>query len=166
MPRPNTNATALKRVLQEELLLARRLLEIAEQQTAALVANDVPTLSRLQIEQQRCVNQQNILTTERNAAVRDLAWGLGMDRVPTLRNLMPGLPAYEQGKLEQLRTQLLAIHGDIKRVHARNRVLLESALNYVRFSLEVLTSTALQPARYGANLTRIAAPAFYIDRRA
>jgi hypothetical protein len=166
MSRRNTNSTTLRRLLQEELTLSRHLLALAEEQTDVIVANDVKGLTRLQGEQQRCLNQQRALEKARIAAVRDLAWATGLDRVPTLKNLLPGLPAREQQALEQLRLQLLEVHSGLDRVHARNRYLLENALDYVRFSLEALTSAALQPARYGTNLTRVTAPAFYIDSKA
>jgi|SRR5579871_4399501 len=166
MSRRNVSPTALRRLLQEELRLCKNLLALAEQQTDALVANKVHDLTRLQAEQQRCIEQQRALEKERTAVVRNLAWEVGLERVPTLRNLLPNLPQREQEPMEQLRLQLLEVHADLGRVHKRNRHLLESALNYVRFSLEVLTSAALKPARYGTNLTRIAAPTFYIDSKA
>ena len=166
MTKRNANPATLRRLLQEELQVSKVLLVLAEQQTDVLVANDVPGLKRLQAEQQRCIDRRRVLEQERIAAVRELAWEAGLDRVPTLKNLLPALPAREQEAMERLRQQLLKVHADLGRVHKRNRGLLESALNYVRFSLHSLTSAALKPARYGTNLNRLTAPAFYIDSKA
>ena len=58
------------------------------------------------------------------------------------------------------------MHQQLEIVQARNRRLIDNALEYARFSLELLTEAALQPARYGANLARISAPTFYIDSKA
>jgi flagellar biosynthesis/type III secretory pathway chaperone len=166
MSRRNANPGMLRRLLQEEYLLCKRLLALAEQQTDALVTHNVQELTRLQGEQERCIAQQGTLEKTRTTVVRDLAWAAGLERVPTLKNLLPSLPPREQPPLEQLRLQLLEIHADLQKVHARNRHLLENALHYVRFSLDVLTSAVLKPARYGTNLTRVSSPAFYIDSKA
>ncbi len=166
MAHRNVNPIMLRRLLQAELRLLKSLLTLAEEQTEALMANNVQDLTRLQAEQQRCIEQQRALEKERVAVVRALAWEIGLERVPTLKNLLPDLPPREQGPMKQLRLQLLKVHADLGRVHKRNHHLLKNALDYVHFSLELLTSAALKPARYGTNLTRIAAPAFYIDSKA
>ncbi len=62
--------------------------------------------------------------------------------------------------------QVLETQGLLDVVNARNLRLLDNALEYVRFSLEMLTTAALKPARYGTNLAQIAAPTFYIDSKA
>ena len=79
---------------------------------------------------------------------------------------LPVLPAREQEPLRRLRLQLIDIHQQLERSNRRNRLLLENALDFVRFSLDALTTAALQPARYGTNLAQIAAPSFYIDSKA
>ena len=79
---------------------------------------------------------------------------------------MPRCPTREQESLRDLRADLLKLHQQLEIVQARNRRLLDNALEFVRFSLETLTTAALQPARYGTNLKRIAAPTFYIDSKA
>jgi hypothetical protein len=166
MPRPNTSPVALRRILQQELALGKRLLALTQEESDVIVRNDVPRLTALQAEQQRCLAEQNALEQARALATRDLAWAVGMERPPTLSGLIAILPVREQSDLRRLRADLLALHQQMEIVQARNRRLIDSALEYARFSLELLTGAALQPARYGTNLARLYAPTFYIDSKA
>ncbi len=166
MPRPNTNPAALRRILQQEATLGKRLLALAQEETDVIVSENVPRLTTLQAEQQQCLKELQPLEQSRAVATRDLAWALGMERVPTLLGLLPALPAPHQSELRALRAELLALHQQLEIAQARNRRLIDNALEYVRFSLDLLTDAALQPARYGANLARLSAPTFYIDSKA
>lgn len=166
MPKPNPSPAALRRILQQELAIGKRLLGLAQEESEVLIGNDVARLTVLQAEQQQCLLEQQNLEKSRALAARDLAWALGLERVPPLSGLLPSLPAREQTELSGLRAELLACHQQLEIVQARNRRLIDNALEYARFSLELLTNAALQPARYGANLARIAAPTFYIDSKA
>ena len=166
MPRQDTSPRSLRRLLQQELTLGKRLLSLLQEETEVIVKNDITRLSALQAEQQECLKEQTTLENSRVISTRDLAWALGLERVPTLPVLIMALPDREQESLRKLRTELLAVNQQLESMQTRNRSLLENALDYVRFSLDLLTEAALQPARYGANLTRISAPTFYIDSKA
>ncbi len=166
MPKTNANPAALRRILQQELEAGKRLLALSIEETDVLINNNVERLAILQREQQRFLAEHQALEKARVDIVRDLAWMLGMDRVPTLSGLLPALPRHEQAALGKLRAQLLDLQAQIELIHARNRRLIENALDYIQFSLKMLTTAALQPARYGTNIARIANPAFYIDSKA
>ena len=166
MQKQTANPAALRRVLQRHLQLGRELIDLAERQTEALVANDALRLNALEAAQKQCVTQQDTLDLERGVLTRELAFGLGMERVPSLSELLPHFPAREQAAFEALRGDLLLAQAELETLKARNLLLLESALEYTNFSIDALTTAVLQPARYGANLTHIAAPAFYIDSKA
>jgi flagellar biosynthesis/type III secretory pathway chaperone len=156
----------LRRLLQQELTLGNRLIALAEEESAAIVAGDVARLNALATEQHRRLDEQKALETIRMAATRELAWKHGVERFPTLSSLLPALPAQEQQALQRLRQELLDAEEALKRLNSRNAALLTHALDFVEFSIKTLTSAALQPARYGTNLAHVIAPAFYIDSKA
>lgn len=166
MQKQTASPAALRRVMQQHLKLGRELIELATCQTEALVANDVPRLNALEAALKQCVTQQDTLDLERGALTRELAFSLGMERVPSLSELLPHFPAREQSGFETLRDELRDAQETLETLKARNLLLLENALEYTNFSIDALTTALLQPARYGANLTHIAAPAFYIDSKA
>jgi flagellar biosynthesis/type III secretory pathway chaperone len=166
MSRPATNPATLRRILQEELQLGNRMVTLAEAETEAIIANDIVRLNALEAELHRCVKQQSAQEKARIAVTRELAGMLGLERVPTLLDLLPLLPPREQEALQRLRAQLLETQETLQNLNQRNRVLLDHALEFVRFSLELLTTAVLRPARYGTNLASIAAPTFYLDSKA
>lgn len=166
MSKATRNPVLLRRLLQQELALGKCLLALMDAETEAIVASDITRLNQINAEQQTCLEQQRVLDKAREAAARDLAWGLGFERVPPFVELLTRLPENDQRALGDLRLQLLAIQGQLETGNVRNRLLLDRALDFVRFSLELLTSAALQPARYGTNLATLATPAFYIDSKA
>jgi hypothetical protein len=166
MPKPTPNHLTLRRVLQQELAVGKRLIALAETMTDLLVNQETERLAALETEQRQCMEQQEALEQARIAVTRSLAGALGLDGLPTLSELLLRLPAREQEPLKRLRLELLTTQETLARLNARNRRLLDNALEYARFSLELLTAAALQPARYGTNLASLAAPTFYIDSKA
>ncbi len=166
MQKQTASPAALRRVMQQHLKLGRELVELAERQTEALVANDLPRLNALEAAQKQCATQQDMLDLERGVLTRELAFALGLDHVPSLSEMLPHFPAREQAGFDTLREDLLQTQEQLETLKSRNLLLLETALEYTNFSLDAITTALLQPARYGANLTHIAAPSFYIDSKA
>lgn len=165
MPRPNTNVNTLRRILQQELALGRRMASIAQEETDALVNNNAALVAILEAELRQCTTQHAVLETARANTVRELSWALQMESFPTFGNLLAALPSRESESLEKLKDEILTIQRALEILNSRNRILLDNLLEYVRFSLDAITTAALQPARYGVNLVRIATPAFYVDSR-
>ena len=156
----------LRRNLQQELVLAKRWLVLSQQESDALIRNDVQQLDGLQEALQRCFAEQEALEQARQLTLREMATALGISSPIKLPALIQSLPARDRSELAALRSQLLAVHRRIEIVQACNQRLLDNALEYVRYSLELLTDEAIRLPRYGYNLTRISAPAFFIDSRA
>jgi flagellar biosynthesis/type III secretory pathway chaperone len=165
MPKPQANPTALRRILQQELLLGKRMIEIAEAQSEAIPRRDMARLSQLELEMRQISDQMEGLESLRIAATRALAFALGMETVPPLTTLLPKLPIRDQQALAQIRTQILETQSRLDTLSTRNKILLESALDFVQFSLQVLTEAAFQPARYGTNPASIVPPTLYIDSK-
>jgi hypothetical protein len=166
MPRQTTNTVSLRRILQQELLIGQRLVEISQAESEAIIANDITRLSALELEMRQRLEEQEKLESARLIAVRDLAWALGMEGIPTLSLLLPHLPVVERDGLSRLRVQILETQSTLDALTVRNRSLLDCVLEYVRFSLRMLSEATLTPARYGTNLAAISTPTFYVDSKA
>jgi hypothetical protein len=166
MANTNGSVAALRRALQQQLALGKRLVSLGEAQTDAIIAANIEQIMALEAEQAQTLLALEPLEQARAHAARELAWSLGFERVPSLSVLLPRLSERDQTALTGLRNQLLEVQRQMERIHARNRNLLEVALDYVQYSLELITSTALKPAAYGINLAHLAAPSFYIDSQA
>ncbi len=165
MPKPQASLTTLRRILQQEVLNGKRLIEIAMAQTNAITRRDLSRLSQLEMEMRQCLDVQEALDLSRTTTTRDLAVSLGMETIPSLSGLLTKLPQRDRVMLSQLRTQILEIQGQLDTLSARNKALIHTALDFVRFSLDVLTEAAFQPARYGTNPASLSTPTLYIDSR-
>ncbi len=166
MPRPTTTPTTLRRILQEELQVGKRMIALVEAESAAIVHHNIAQLNALEGELHRCMEQQTALEESRRVVTRELAWSYGEERMLTLAELLPLLPPREQEALKRLRDQLLETEEILQNLNRRNRTLLDHAMEFVRFSLDAITTAVLKPARYGTNLTKLAAPTFYVDSKA
>jgi flagellar biosynthesis/type III secretory pathway chaperone len=166
MPRPNFNTAALRRILQQQLGVGKELLALAGTMEQALIAGDVAALEALQPKQRKLLEEQTAQETARQQVTLGVSYALGMDRVPTLAAILSALPPAEAMALETLRRRILETEQEMEIVNTRNGRLLENALDFTKFSLDLLTSAALKPARYGTNLAHLAAPSFYIDSKA
>ena len=166
MLKSNASTSTLRRLLQQELSLAKQMIAFGAAESAAIVAGDVPRLTNLTDEQSRVLAEQGALEKLRLTVTRELAWKFGIERRATLSALLPALTAHDQEALRGLRLELLEAQTAMQRLNARNAHLLDNALDFVQFAIGALTTTALQPARYGTNLAHIVAPAFYIDSKA
>ncbi len=161
-----SQVNVLRRSLAQQLQLCRRLLEICEKQTLALIANDLPQLKHLETEQKICLEQQTLQEQIRLHTVSLIAQSLGeKQQAPTLAELLPRLGPRDQEVLGALRRDLKEVLESLEAVKGRNLLLLQNAQEYVRFSLELITGTMLQPSGYGANVHAVVSPTFYVDSR-
>ncbi len=156
----------LQRILQQHLLLARRLARLAKAQSEAIVAGDVVRLTSLEAEQRQTIQQQEALEPEREKATHDLAVLLRLTPESRLAEMIAKMPPPEKRTFSLLRQELLAVQEEIKRTKEENTRLLHSAIEYVQFSMESLTRAIFKPTRYGTNLAALAAPALLLDSRA
>lgn len=166
MPQQNGSAATLRRIMQLELTTGRALVALARNAQRALVAGDPGQLDVLQPQQRSLVERQIALEAERQHATASLALRLGLDGVPTLSDLLRLLGPADAAALAALRTQMLQTERTMAALNQSNTELVESALGFVKFSLNALTTAALRPARYGVNMNQLAAPSFYIDSKA
>ncbi len=166
MPRLDKSAAALRRNLQDQLVTCKRLMVLTLEETEVIMRGDVAALTRIQQAQQQCVHHQETLEAARLIITADIERQAGEEAAPTLVSALPALPARERETLVRTRNEILKVSARLSALNETNHRLLDKALEYVKFSLDILTNVALQPARYGTNLTHIAPPSFYIDSRA
>lgn len=170
--KPVAEVRPLLRVLKEELTLGQKLLGLGKAQSEALIVNDAARVSAIEAESREIAARQEAMERERVAAARALARAVGLEasseEAPTyaLTQIAARLPKTDAQKLDALRREIIAVSTELVTINDRNRRLLETALDFVRFSLNTLTGLALRPARYGANPNAIATPTFYIDHKA
>lgn len=161
---------ALLQALEQELILGRQLLKLANALTEALRENDTARMEALEPEGAELVARQQAQEKMRVAAALSLSREVGLlsgeqTTLPTLAQIARCLSAAEARRLLQLRSRLIALDREIQAVHKRNRALIENALEVSQVFMDALTRFALRPAPYGTNPNALLTPTFYLDRR-
>jgi len=159
----------LAAVLEAELSLARRLLDLAKDARAAAVAADPELLIQIVGEQEESAARLEAAEAERAALAAELAAELGLPgsgpvRLSAIAEQVAGEPA---ARLRRLGSRLKSCALDLREAQARSRQILEAALAHVDEFFALLVEARAKPAAYGSGGARQgAAVAAIMDRQA
>jgi flagellar biosynthesis/type III secretory pathway chaperone len=156
-------------VLEEELALTHRLLDLAKDARAAAIAVDPETLVQIVAEQEECAARLETAEARRleaaGAAGREL--GLELREPVRLKAIAERADGTQAARLRSLGSRLKLCSADLREISARNRQLLESSLAHVDEFFVLLAETRQKPAAYGAGGSpRPMAGAALMDRKA
>ena len=116
--------------------------------TPVIVSEDLNELSKITDEEQIIVSRINHLDAQRMEATNDIANVLNKDvdqlKVVDLIQMLAARPE-EQGKLATVFDKLQNNVRNVKRSNEQNRVLIEQALELVRFNMNVLQAANKAP---------------------
>jgi flagellar biosynthesis/type III secretory pathway chaperone len=116
--------------------------------TSVIVSENLEELAKITDEEQVVVSRINHLDTQRNEAIDDIANVLNKDvaklKIVDLIKMLAARPE-EQTKLADVFDKLQVNVRGVKRVNEQNRELLESALEMVKFNMNILQSMNKAP---------------------
>ena len=140
-------------VLEKESTEYENLLKLSTQKTPVIVSEDLEKLAKITDEEQLIVSRINHLDTIRTEAVNDIANVLNKDVTKLkIRDLikMLGSRPEEQRKLAEVFDKLEANVRGVARANEQNRELVQSALEMVKFNMNILQAvkTAPETANY------------------
>ena len=135
-------------VLNEESTAYDILLELTIAKTPVIVSENLDELARITDEEQQQLSFIQSLDKKRDEAIRDIANVLNKDvETMSLRKLiriMAGRPS-EQRALAEAYDRLIAVAKHVDSVNACNAELIQSALDMVRFNMNMLQSAKAAP---------------------
>ena len=138
--------TNLIEILNEQTERHTELLGLSVEEKDAIVQNDIETLQKLVNLKNIVISQNNRLEKKRLSLVADIADVLALRNkdldIKTLADLLEGKP--EQTELIEAGRKLRDVVVELKEVNDLNKELLENALGYVEYSINVLQS-AISP---------------------
>jgi flagellar biosynthesis/type III secretory pathway chaperone len=140
----------LIKVLEYEHKLFGQLLEIADKKTGVVVKGEIETLQELVGKEQKLVNELGKLSEARDKIVGQISKGLGKKPEELiLTDLAAVLPAEQANRFSAIRDKLKAVVDKLQSKNDLNQRLLKNALDYVDFTLNLLTQPGPQSAQYG-----------------
>ncbi|HOX07215.1 MAG TPA: flagellar export chaperone FlgN [Planctomycetota bacterium] len=160
----------LAAVLEEELALTRRLLDLAKDARAAAVSADPTLLAQIVSEQEENAAKLEAIEVDRAAAAREVAAEAGMDvsgriKLAAIVERLGGEPA---ARLRRLGGRLRAVALDLREASTRTREILEASLIHIDGFFNVLSRAQNGPGAYGAPRARrgSSSEAALMDRKA
>ncbi len=135
-------------VLDEESVEYDKLLSLIIAKTPVIVSENLDELARITDEEQLQLSRIQNLDKKRDEAIADIAKVLNKDvetmSLKKLIKIMAGRPS-EQRALAESYDRLVASAKQVDMVNARNAELIQSALDMVHFSMNMLQSTKAAP---------------------
>lgn len=140
----------LIKVLDYENKLYGQLISIAESKTGVIVKGDTEQLQVLVGKEQKLIGELGKLKDVREQIIGQISKSIGIQSEEmTLTKLADMLPQDQSQRLIQIRDRLQETIGQLTAKNDLNQQLIQNALDYVDFSLNLLTQPAPQAPQYG-----------------
>lgn len=138
----------LKETLVKENQLYSQVLRLAEEKTKVIKSKDLKTLENITKKEQQFIMTMGTFERIRRSILTNIAEELNIEEIETVSELLLFIDE-EQGKeIDELRDELLETIQGLKSTNKDNEKLLNQSLEYVNFSLEMMTRVPEDGNRY------------------
>ncbi|NLC69678.1 MAG: flagellar protein FlgN [Clostridiaceae bacterium] len=137
-------------IFEKEAELYSKFLDLSRQKTEVLINGDVRELENITKNELVLIESVGELEETREQAVSEIACGMGVEASSlTISSIIDNLDkAWDKGwdkawaeKLKKARANILCTIEEIRKTNMRNKVLIDASLEYIDFSLNLLSST-------------------------
>ena len=127
-------------ILNEQHTRCEELLGLALEKKDVIVQNDIEQLQKITNLENMVISQNNRLERQRVSLTDDISEVLGkrgqLNELSAMVDAMEGQP--QQAPLREIGTKLREILDKLKEANDFNKMLIENALDYVNYSLNVI----------------------------
>lgn len=160
-------ASILIKVMEEQFQAYRELLHIGNEKTDVLVNGDIKALNEITEKEQNLILKLGKLEEERFELVKQIAKLHNKDASEIKAEFFKTILDEREAKTftaiyDDLKTVLL----EIETQNRRNEKLIKNALDYINFSIKLLTDTGASKANYGADGANAQKAVHFIDKQA
>ena len=153
-------------VMREQLEAYKELLHIGNKKTDVLVNGDINALSDITQQEQNLILKLGKLEEERFELVKEFGKLYNKDVSELKADFFETIFKEEQAKtLTSIYNNLKAVLLEIKEQNDRNEKLIKNALDYINFSIKLLTDAGTIKANYGADGTNTQKVIHFIDKQ-
>ena len=132
----------LLKVLDELIKIHEALLKLSRQKQGVLVAGEVAELEVLTKQAELLIREAGVVEAAKTETVAKLSASLNLaEQSPSLMKLRQLAEPAIAEKLEEIEIKLNAILQEVKTVNELNTKLLQNALNFVNYNINLLTQT-------------------------
>ncbi len=162
-------ANRLIEVLSEQLLVAKELQQVLQDEQKAIVSLDTPLMETLNSQKELLVVRQRKVAETLLAVMSETAGQLGLPASATLTEVVAKMPASLQVQLEPVQQQVKQTSAAVSLVATQNKAMLDRFLGVINeslgFILRILNTSNTYGVR-GTYLSNIQAGAVMINREA
>lgn len=142
----------LIKIFEYENKLYEQILEKADYKTDLIIKGDVDSLQEMVVKEQKIINELEKLENAREQIVAQIARKAGKKSEElTVSYLIELLPRDKAEKLSSVRDSLKKTIEKLQSQNDLNQKLINNAMDYVNFSLNLLTQPKPTTAQYGRN---------------
>lgn len=142
----------LTTILESELKNYKNLLELSTTKTEAIIKDDIDKIKAITEKENSLIGKNQLLERKRGFLMDDIAIVLNKQKdYLTLTNLIDLLKSQpeEQAKLKYLSEEFKQIINKLKAVNDQNGILINQALEFIDFNINVVQSMqSLPPVSY------------------
>ena len=135
-------------ILSEQLKLNEELLDISLEKKSVIMDNDTKTLNVMAHKEQEVVKRIISLEKLRGAVVANIERELGIEHIDNIADIVNNIENEQGHLIKEIGNQLRTVLDRLQEANELNNKLLEISIDYIEFSVNVLTSTP-EPKTYG-----------------
>ena len=161
------SASVLINVMKVQLEAYKELLHFAEEKTDVLVKGDVKLLGEITEIEQNLILKMGKLEEERFELVNQIAEAYNKDVSEVKVDFLKHILDREQAKTFcAINDEFKSVLLEINEKNRRNEELIKNALDYIDFSIKLLTDAGEVKANYSADGTNSKKAFHFIDKKA
>ena len=140
----------LMEILEREIGIYEELLQVSKDKTEIIVKGNVPELDNITKVEQTLVLNMGKLEAFREKIVNDLSLELQTNPWElTISELFRYLDKTQTQRFEEYKTKLLNTINEIKTINELNSKLIQNSIDYINFSVNVISSVPEESNNYG-----------------
>ena len=135
-------------ILKKELEIYKEILKISEDKTDIVVEDKVEALKPMVDREETLVSEYISLEKQRIAIIKEFAKSKGLNKVLKIEDLCEFFPD-DAKEMKELKEEILDVTKKIKIKNALNQELVKNSLDYINFSVGLMTGTSTGTGTYG-----------------
>lgn len=135
-------------ILKKQLEIYKEILKISEEKTDIIVEDKIEQLKTMADREEVLVGQYITLEKQRIAVVKEFAKSQGINEVLRVDDLCRYFPN-NADEMQKLKSEILEVTKNIKIKNSVNQELIKNSLDYINFSVGLITGTNRGTGTYG-----------------
>ncbi len=134
-------------ILKKQYEIYQEILKISEKKTDIVVKDKVDELKDMVSLEEELIGKFIVLEKRRISIVKEFGKSKGIDGIPKIPEICEYFPE-NKDELMNLRENILSITKKIDDKNKLNEKLIKNSLDYINFSVGILTGTGGEPVTY------------------